>query len=71
MFVPKNNRTENFTREYLELQLGDIYYKDVLDKYQFTHLLVEKDDLLNTYLSQDADYQRVYQDETYSIFQRK
>ena len=71
VFVPKNNGTENFTREYLELQMGGIYYKDVLDKYQFTHLLVEKDDLLNTYLPQDADYQRVYQDETYSIFQRK
>lgn len=71
VFVPKNNGADNIMQEYLKLQSGDLYYKDVLNKYQFTHLLVDRDDLLNTYLPNDADYLRVYQDETYSIFQRK
>lgn len=71
VFVPKNNGTENIMQEYLKLQSGDLYYKDVLNKYQFTHLLVDKDDLLNAYLPQDVDYQRVYQDDMYSIFRRK
>ena len=71
VFVPQNNGAENIMQEYLKLQSGDLYYKDVLNKYQFTHLLVDKDDLLSTYLPQDTEYQRLYQDEMYSIFQHK
>ena len=71
VFVPKNNGTDNIIQEYFQLQSGGIYYKDVLNKYRFTHLLVDKDDLLNAYLLQDPDYERVYYDEAYAVFQRK
>ena len=70
VFVEKNNGQRDIMHEYCSMLSGDIYYKDVLDEYQFTHLLVSKDDILNAYLPHDADYQPVYQDDTYFVYQR-
>ena len=69
VFVTKNNGTYDIMNEYCSLQYGTLYYKEVLDRYQFTHLLVSKTDILSTYLPHDADYQVVYEDESYLIFE--
>lgn len=58
-------------KEYFLLQNGMLYYKTVLDKYQFTHLLVSKDDILYTYLPHDTDYERVYQDGAYMVYRKR
>lgn len=69
VFVTKNNGTYDIMNEYCSLQYGTLYYKEVLDRYQFTHLLVSKTDILSTYLPHDADYQVVYEDESYLIYE--
>ena len=70
VFVEKNNGQRDIMQEYCSMLSGDIYYKDVLDRYQFTHLLISKEDILRTYLPHDADYRLVYQDDNYLIYQR-
>ncbi len=69
VFVKKNNHQDDIMKEYFLLQTGNIYYKTVLDKYNFTHLLVAKADILYTYLPYDGDYRMVYEDELYAIFE--
>ena len=48
-----------------------MYYKDFLDKYGFTHLVVEDKEayLLNS-LQHDSDYELIYSDEYYSLFEK-
>lgn len=38
-------------KEYNRLEDGDIYYKDIFDKYKFTHAILYKKGLLYTYIS--------------------
>jgi len=71
VFVKTNNHVSDVMKEYYLLQSGMLYYKTVLDKYQFTHLLVSKEDILYTYLPHDADYERVYQDSEYMVYRKR
>ena len=68
VFVEKNNHAKDVMKEYYELQYGKVYYKDVLDSYAFTHLLVSRSDILSVYLPRDAAYECIYVDESYQIF---
>lgn len=70
VFVQKNNRQKDVMKEYHDLQYGLIYYRDVLEEYEFTHLLVSRDDLLATYLPHDEAYRLAYEDDTYLIYVR-
>lgn len=70
VFVKKNNHKDDIMKEYYNLQAGCTYYKDFLNKYGFTCLLVSKNDILYTYLPHDADYKTVYQDKTYRVFEK-
>lgn len=71
VFVKKNNHQADVMKEYIDLQYGKLYYKDVLDRYGFTHLLISTDDILATYLPHDAAYEEVYSDENFQIYRLK
>jgi hypothetical protein len=70
VFVKKNNNKDEIMKEYVDLQGGKLYYKLVLDKYNFSHLLVFEEDILNTYLPYDNDYDMIYSNESYKIFKK-
>jgi hypothetical protein len=70
VFVKKNNGKEDIMKEYVDLRNGDLYYKIVLDKYNFTHLLVSKKDILGTYLPYDKDYEVLFSNESYIVFKK-
>lgn len=69
VFVLANNKKEDVYLEFLKLQNGALYYKDFLDKYHFTHLLVSKTDMLYTYLPHDDAYKLAYEDENYCVYE--
>lgn len=71
VFVKKSNGVADIMQEYYGLQTGKLFYKDVLEKYGFTHLLVSSGDILNTYLPHDGDYALVYEDESYAIYRKR
>ena len=71
VFVKKNNKKEDVMKEYYQLQRGMLYYKSFLNKYGFTHIVITEDDILNTYLPYDTDYEKVYSNEDYSLYMRK
>ena len=69
VFLKSNNKKEDIMKEYIQMQAGSIYYKDVLDKYKFTHLIVTENDILYTYLKHDKDYEISYSNEKYTLFE--
>ncbi len=71
VFVMKNNQKADVMKEYHDLQYGELYYKDVLDRYGFTHLLISEGDILITYLPHDEDYEKIYEDDIYQIYRLK
>jgi hypothetical protein len=70
VFVEQNNQQSDIMKEYFLLQAGKLYYKEVLNRYEFTHLLVPESDILHTYLPYDTDYRRTYDDGEYAVYQR-
>ena len=69
VFVQKNNKARDIMKEYYLLQAGGLYYKELLDEYHFTHLVVSDYDILHTYLPYDSDYRLVYDDGEYFVYQ--
>lgn len=69
VFVKKNNGKADVMKEYNRLEDGDIYYKDIFDKYKFTHAILYKKGLLYTYISKDKDYKQVYSDKNRVIYE--
>ncbi len=69
VFLEVNNHVEDVFTEYYLLQAGGTYYKEVLDKYAFTHLIVEKGDLLYEYLAHDTDYALTMENENYRLYE--
>jgi hypothetical protein len=69
VFLKTNNKKDNIMEEFALMYSGKKYYKEVLDKYNFTHLLVSKNDILNTYLPYDRNYKIVYSSDYYKIFE--
>ncbi|MDF2885066.1 MAG: hypothetical protein K0R54_5637, partial [Clostridiaceae bacterium] len=70
VFVKKNNKKDDIMKEYIDMQSGNLYYKSVLDKYNFTHLLVPDKDILSTYLPYDNDYDIIFSNESYKVFKK-
>jgi hypothetical protein len=71
VFVEKNNHVGDIMKEYLLMEIGRTYYKDVLDKYRFTHLVLTKTDLLTTYLAHDGDYEMIYDDSVFTVYKKR
>lgn len=71
LFLKDNNHEFDYFSEYYSLVNGSVYYKDFLDKYGFTHLVVEgKEAYLLNSLQHDSDYELIYSDEYYSLFEK-
>ena len=70
VFIKKNNKKSDIMNEYFQMQQGSLYYKDVLKKYQFTDLLVTKDDILYTYLKHDRGYKITFSNKKYTLFEK-
>lgn len=60
IFLKANNKSDDVLIELYMLQNGGLYYKDFLNKYNFTHLLVKKTDILYQLLLHDSDYEIMY-----------
>ena len=70
VFAKRNNKKADVLKEYFDLQAGKLYYKEVLNKYKFTHLILSKNDILYIYLKHDKDYKAVFINESYTLYKR-
>ncbi|NLI81255.1 MAG: hypothetical protein GX443_06150 [Deltaproteobacteria bacterium] len=69
VFFKSNNGKEDILDDYFEVLLGKVHYMDLVKKYRFTHYLVIRGTLMDTYLSRDNAFALLYQDEKYRIFE--
>ena len=69
VFVIENNKKDDVLKEYYELETGRLHYKDFLDKYQFTHLILTEYDSLYVNMLKDSDYYLAYANEEYALFE--
>ena len=75
-----DSRSEIFTEEFnnvtilkdwLETSRGNVNYNDTFAKYEIDYANVEDKEIINTYISVDENYEKVFDDETFSIYMKK
>ncbi|UWG98099.1 hypothetical protein LPY66_04660 [Dehalobacter sp. DCM] len=73
VFIKNNNHKEDILKEYYELQTGRLHYKTFLEKYHFTHLILNKNstELLRTYVAHDPEYVMIYANDSYEVYRLK
>ena len=70
IFTIEINGQKDVMKEYINLQIGVLHYREFLDRYNFTHLVVTKGDILYAYLKQDPDYHQAMVDGDYYLFEK-
>ena len=72
-FVKEANHQFDYLSEYLDVKSGAVYYKDFLDKYDFTHLVVDKGVDVNLYtsISHDDDYRVIAENRLFVLYEHK
>lgn len=68
VYCIENNGKADIMQEYYDMEMGNVNYRHVLAKYNFTHLLVNPGDILYIYLEDDDGYKKIYDDNVYKIF---
>jgi len=71
VFLKQNNMVSDVFIEYYDVQKGYMYYRIFLNKYNFTHLVVDKNDILYTYLEYDIEYELISSNRDYKVYKRK
>lgn len=57
--------------DYLKIENGRENYKELFDDYDITHALIYNYSLINQYICEDDDYECIYQDDNFSLYERK
>lgn len=73
VFLKANNNCEDVYIEYINLISNKSSYEDFMNKYRFTHLIVENnnDKYMKKHLMQDERYEAVVEDDGYILYQIK
>ncbi len=79
LYSPEFNGTKNkdgkyegrdiFT-DYINTSNGSKYYEDTFEKYDITHVILKKNTKLKMLLSKDKNYNELYQDNNFIIYER-
>lgn len=70
IFCKEFNNTE-ILQDWLETRKGYKNYNETFEKYKIDYAIIENNEIINTYLSVDEKYERVYEDEEFSVYCKK
>jgi hypothetical protein len=71
VFFKSNNQKSDIIGDYFDARLGKAHYRKLIDKYNLTHFLVGKTDILFVYLPKDPDFEMLFSDEDFRVFALK
>lgn len=70
VFLESNNHKENIMKEFYFLQNGVLDYDKFISKYNFTHMIISKEDFLYYKVSNDKRYKIIYKGKDYKIYEK-
>ena len=48
----------------------NVSYKEIFEKYNITHALLYKYEIINTYISDDEDYNKIFEDKYFVLYEK-
>ena len=70
VYCSEFNDTDIF-RDFIYVQFGKKNYDEIFEKYDFSHIILKNDSIVNQYLSKDYNYRIIYQDDNFSLYERR
>ena len=61
---------KNIFDDFINLSSLSVYYKNKLDEYGITHIILQKNTKLNIMISNDNDYESIYSDDNFIIYEK-
>lgn len=58
-------------QDFCAIKNGKQNYREIFEKYQITHALLYNQETINLYICYDEDYELIYKDEDFSLYQKK
>ena len=69
MFEEEFNNVTILTDWYMASS-GSKNYRDILEKYEITHILLYNDEIINTYIVYDSEWNKIYEDDAFSLYEK-
>ena len=70
IFTEKFNNV-TILKDWYETSKGIVNYNDTFEKYGIDYAIIEDSEIINTYISVDEKYEKVFDDENFSIYVKK
>ncbi len=72
LYTPEfnGNKDKDVFTDFIKVSSISIYYENVFDKYDITHLLIPKNAKMNLLVSRDDNYKELYKDDNFIIYER-
>ena len=71
MYTKQENKNCEVLEDWLSVTRGDTHYQEIFDKYEIDYALLYNNELLNIYISKDDNYKVIYQDNIFSLYEKK
>ena len=56
--------------DYLNIERGLVHYNEVFEQYDITHVFIRNDSLINQYICYDTEYECIYQDDIFVLYEK-
>lgn len=70
MYTEQENKNCNVLNDWYSVSEREKNYEEVFEKYEITHILVSNNEYLNKDLSKDENYNLLYDDSSFSLYER-
>lgn len=70
MYTEQENKGCTVLQDWYYVEEDQIDYQEVFEKYKITHVLVDTSEKLNNHLQKDENYQVIYQDSLYRLYEK-
>lgn len=71
LYAKAINGKEDVYLEYIDLRNGKLDYQEFIDKYEFTHILVETNTTCSVWLDLTDGYEKVWSSDDFVLFERR
>lgn len=71
MYTEEENPKCTVLKDWLSVINGEKNYQEIFDKYNITHVLVTNGELINNYIYKDENYNLIYDDDLFSLYEKK
>lgn len=71
IYTEEFNSGITILKEWNDTKNGSVHYNQLFDKYKITHALLYNNEIINIYIHDDENWRLMYQDDNFSLYERK